>query len=59
MAFLLFKLYSFLSNHNALKKHERLCNNHDHCEIIMPEKNKNIKIQQRRKIIKSTTCNLR
>ena len=42
MAFLLFKLSSFLSNHNALKKHERLCNNHDHCEIIMPEENKNI-----------------
>ena len=42
MAFLLFKLYSFLSNYNALKKHERLCNNHDHCEIIMPEENKNI-----------------
>ena len=49
---------SYLTD-NALKEHERLCNNHDHCEIIMPEKNKNIKIQQRRKIIKSTTCNLR
>ena len=21
---------------NALKRHERLCHNHDHCEIVMP-----------------------
>ena len=27
---------------NALKKHERLCTNHDYCEIIMPEPSKNI-----------------
>ena len=26
---------------NALKRHERLCNNHDHCEVIMPTKDKN------------------
>ena len=27
---------------NVLKKHERLCNNHDYCEIIMPKPSKNI-----------------
>ena len=27
---------------NALKKHERLCTNHDYCEIIMPKPSKNI-----------------
>ena len=27
---------------NALKKHERLCTNHDYCETIMPTPNKNI-----------------
>ena len=27
---------------NALKKHKRLCNKHDHCEMIMPAKDKNI-----------------
>ena len=27
---------------NALKKHERLCNNHDYCEIVMPTEDKNI-----------------
>ena len=27
---------------NALKNHERLCSNHDYCEIIMPTKDKNI-----------------
>ena len=27
---------------NALKKHERLCNNHDYCKPIMPKPGKNI-----------------
>ena len=27
---------------NALKKHERLCTNHDYCKIIMPKPSKNI-----------------
>ena len=27
---------------NALKKHERLCNNHDYCGIVMPAEDKNI-----------------
>ena len=27
---------------NKLKKHERLCNNHDYCHVHMPEESKNI-----------------
>ena len=27
---------------NALKKHEQLCTNHDHCETVMPAIDKNI-----------------
>ena len=27
---------------NSLKKHERICINHDYCETTMPELNKNI-----------------
>ena len=27
---------------NKLKKHERVCNNHDYCHIGMPEEDKNI-----------------
>ena len=27
---------------NKFRKHERLCNNHDFCEPIMPSKDKNI-----------------
>ena len=34
-------MHSFRTD-NALKEHERLCNNHDYCEPIMPSKYKNI-----------------
>ena len=34
-------LHSFLTD-NALKKHERLCNNHDYCHVEMPTKDNNI-----------------
>ena len=27
---------------NKLKKHERVCNNHDYCHVDMPEEGKNI-----------------
>ena len=30
------------STDNALKKHERLCGNHDYCHIVMLEENKKI-----------------
>ena len=34
-------MHSFRTD-NALKEHERLCNNHDYCEPIMPSEDKNI-----------------
>ena len=33
-------LHSFRTD-NALKKHQRLCNNHDYCHIEMPTRNNN------------------
>ena len=49
--------HSYRTN-NALKKHERLCNNHDYCHVeILKEDEKNIKIQPQRKIIKSSIYN--
>ena len=33
--------YSFRTD-NALRKHERLCDNHDYCNIVMPTEDKNI-----------------
>ena len=43
--------HSYRTN-NALKKHERLCSNHDYYHVEMPKENeKNIKIQPRRKVI--------
>ena len=42
---------------NKLKEHEQICNNHNSCNIEMPDwVNKFIKHKPRRKIIKSTTC---
>ena len=34
-------MHSFRTD-NALKKHERLCDNHDYCQLAMSSKNKNI-----------------
>ena len=34
-------LHSFRTD-NALKEHEKLCNNHDYCESLMPKEGKNI-----------------
>ena len=34
-------LHSYRTD-NALKKHERLCNKHDYCDIRMPSQDKNI-----------------
>ena len=34
-------MHSFCTD-NALKRHERLCDNHDNCQLIMPSKDKNI-----------------
>ena len=35
-----FHLYTI---HNKLKKHERVCNNHDYCRVEMPKENEKIK----------------
>ena len=29
--------------HNKLKKHERVCNNHDYCRVDMPKEHEKIK----------------
>ena len=42
---------------NKLKKHERVCNNHDYCRIDMPEEHKKKKIRTWRKVIKSSVYN--
>ena len=45
-------MHSFRTD-NALKKHERLCDNHDYCQLAMPSKNKNIlKYNHREKSLK-------
>ena len=31
------------STHNKLKKHERVCNNYDHCRVDMPKEHEKIK----------------
>ena len=31
------------TTHNKLKKHERICNNHDYCRIDMPKEHEKIK----------------
>ena len=37
---------------NTLKKHERICNNHDYCRIDMPKENKKIKYLPGQKSLK-------
>ena len=34
-------MHSFCTD-DGLKKHERLCDNHDYCDIVMPSKDQNI-----------------
>ena len=43
---------------NKLKKHERVCNNHDYCHVEMPKEHEKNKILTRRKVIESTIYNL-
>ena len=31
------------TTHNKLKKHERVCNNHDYCRVDMPKEHEKIK----------------
>ena len=37
--FLLFKLLIFIHNRKKLKKHEKICKDHDFCHVKMPNKN--------------------
>ena len=51
--------FNSYTSKNKLKEHEGICNNHHSCRIEMPKwVEKNIKMQSRGKIIKSTICNL-
>ena len=43
---------------NKLKKHERVCNNHDYCRVDMPKEHEKNKILTWRKVIKSSIYNL-
>ena len=38
--------------HNKLKKHERVCNNHDYCRVYMPKEQEKIKYLPREKSLK-------
>ena len=38
---------------NKLKKHERICNNHDYCHIDMPKENEKIKYLPGEKSLKA------
>ena len=54
--FLLFKLFSFiqkLKNLNKLKKHEKVCNNHNNCHAEMPKEHEKIKYLPREKSLKA------
>ena len=40
--FLLFRLLSFIHNIKKLKKHEKICKDHDFCHVKMPNENNKI-----------------
>ena len=40
------------SAHNKLKKHEKVCNNHDYCRVYMPKEQEKIKYLPREKSLK-------
>ena len=46
----MFKLFSFI--HNKLKKHERVCNNHDCCRVDMRKEHEKIKYLPGEKLLK-------
>ena len=49
---LLFKLFSFIP-HKKLKKHEKVCNDHDYCHVEMPnEYNKTLEYNHGEKSLK-------
>ena len=49
----MFKLFSIVQNSKKLKKHERVCNDHDYCHVEMPnEDNKILKYNYGEKSLK-------
>ena len=42
----------------TLKKHEKVCNNHDYCYVKMPNKYERILKYNDRKVVKSSVCDL-
>ena len=47
------------TTHSKLKKHERVCNNHEYCHVDMPKEQERInKILTQRKVINSSVYNL-
>ena len=52
---LLFKLFSLIQYRKKLKKHEKVCNDHDYCYVEMPdEDNKILKYNHREKSLKAS-----
>ena len=50
---MLFKLFSLVQNRKKLKKHERICNDHDYCFVEMPnDDNKILKYNYGEKSLK-------
>ena len=41
------------TTHNKLKKHERVCNNHDYCRVDMPKEHEKIKYLPGEKSLKA------
>ena len=41
------------TTHNKLKKHERVCNNHDYCRVDMPREHEKIKYLPGEKSLKA------
>ena len=51
-------LHSFRSD-ETLKKHKKLCNNHDYCQVVIPDDDKkNIKASIWNKIAKNVSYNI-
>ena len=52
--FSLFKLFPFIQHKGKLKKHEKVCNDRDNCNVEMPDKdNKILKYNHREKPLKA------
>ena len=47
------KLFHTYTTHNKLKKHEKVCNNHDYCQIDTPKEHEKIKYLPEEKSLKA------